>query len=181
MLFLQLIIKTGIISKHIRCHLLSSLLVQPLHPEFPTSTLGSQLLCSLRWAFRYQESSALFDAWTDVLKPLTHMAKYSAGFDHRLYKLPPTNEKNCHLNYWWWLSYLNIVFPISFITFCFRMAGRRKRRTSQMAWHITEFHGVAFLQVLLSKSNLFGITETKYALLTDFLHFTAHEDDWTSL
>lgn len=89
--------------------------------------------------------------------------------------------RNCHLNYWWWLSHLNIVFPISFITFCFRMAGRRKRRTSQMAWHITEFHGVAFLQVLLSKSNLFSITETKYTLLTDFLHFTAHEDDWTSL
>lgn len=68
-------------------------------------------------------------------------------------------------------------------TFCFRKVGRRKRQrqmTPHMAWHVIEFHRVAFLEALSFKSSRFSIAEMKYALLTSFPPFHSHKDNCTS-
>lgn len=52
--------------------------------------------------------------------------------------------------------------------------------SSHVAWHVIEFHRVAFLEELSFKSGRFSIAEMKYALLTSFPHFHSHKDNCTS-
>lgn len=170
-LFLQLACKFEIISKYLRHCLPPSSLVSPAAwPRIPHSGPAVSTLAAARiWAQFGFSTRRLADAWAAVLKTVNTCGKTT----HRVSITQCTNDLPRRRKLPSKLSIMDLTseyYLSELLGYILCWKGRqRKRHASQAAWRITELHRGASAELLLFKSGLFSVTDTKHALLTDFL------------